>query len=49
MDFRKVSATLLLTFIAALEASFIMASAIIRVSAMVIGSVTVSLETSIFF
>ena len=55
MDFRKVSTTLSLTFIAASEASFIIASAIVRVSTIVrvsvivIGSVTVSLEPSIFF
>ena len=49
MDFRKVSATLSLTFIAALEASFVMASTIVRVSAIVIGLVTVSSEPSIFF
>ena len=49
MDFRKVSTTLSLTFIAASEASFVIASAIVRVSAIVIGSVTVSSELSIFF
>jgi hypothetical protein len=43
MDFWKVSATLSLTFIAASKASPAIASAI------VMGSVIVSLETSIFF
>ena len=49
MDFWKVSATLSLTFMAALKASPAIASATVRVSAIVMGSVTVSSETSIFF
>jgi hypothetical protein len=49
MDFWKVSATSSLTFMAASKASPAMASVIVRVSAIVMGLVTVSLETSIFF